>query len=76
MKDAMYDAQEEFGVTKIEIYPNSTCSSTRRHKRRSNENRRSGPVEKDLERIGIIFREVEDAYFDDELDISLNKTIH
>ena len=41
MKDAMYDAQEEFGVTKIEIYPNSTCSSTRRHKRRSNENRRS-----------------------------------
>ena len=33
-------------------------------------------VEKDLERIGIIFREVEDAYFDDELDIPLNKTIH
>ncbi len=76
MKDAMCDAQEEFGVSKIEIYSTALAVALGGIREEAIKTGDLDQVEKDLERIGIIFREVEDAFFDDELDIPPNKTIH
>tara|TARA_B100001057_G_scaffold107837_1_gene105477 strand:+ start:1382 stop:1645 length:264 start_codon:yes stop_codon:yes gene_type:complete len=74
VQDAITDAQEHFGASRIEIL--STILAVALGGIRS-EARKSGDldeIEKDLEKIGIIMQDVEDYYHDN--DVPPDETIH
>ena len=74
VQDAITDAQEHFGVSRIEILSTILAVALGGIRAEASKTGDLEEVEKDLEKIGIIMQDVEDYYT--ENDVPADETIH